>query len=358
MDKIIVDIVVPYGGHKGGVEDVIYSWTQNLDPDIFDLRIFHMTPGIAYLKDYEKAYFLKEEKDAVDGSYCASGYNLFLEQLGPPDICIACNEPFTTAACRAVIKLHKLDTILFSWIHSEIRKYSETGNGGVSELILADYHLAINSHIKDEILAKDPSATVYTIGNPILHDIPENIPASDDRTLAFVGRFSIEKRVDLILEALYKAKSRWKLNLIGDGDLHKDYVKWIDMLNLKDQVSFLGWQSNPLMSMLDATAMVTASDYEGLMLSAIEALAMGKMIISTPHQSSLEYLRENENGYFFNFDDADGLAGILDDIASGKKPVLSPEKCKESVAAYSKENYFNTLKSILLDAYNKKRTPA
>ena len=61
--RITIDIVCPYGGSKGGVEDVIYSWVQNLNNDLFEIRVMHMTPGTAYLHGYEKAYFLKNEID-------------------------------------------------------------------------------------------------------------------------------------------------------------------------------------------------------------------------------------------------------------------------------------------------------
>ncbi len=358
MDKkIIVDIVCPYGGSKGGVEDIIKAWTTDLDPDLFDLRVMHMTPGTKYLEGFDKSYYLTDMVEYVDVNYCASGYNLFLNQLGAPDICIASNEPLTTTACRYALKHNNINIPLFSWVHSDISRYERCGNGNATDLLHADYHLAINSQIKKDILAKDENATVYVIGNPILHDIPEISSLSTDRTLAFVGRLSYEKRVDLILEAMCKAKSHWSLKIIGDGKLMDECKKWVKILRLKDRVSFLGWQDNPLMCMQDVTAIVSASDYEGLSVAGIEGLAMGKMLISTPNQSGLEFIKEGDNGYFFDFDDADGLARILDDIASGKKSIPSPEKCRDSVSAYRRENYFNNIKQILLDAYQK-RAPA
>ena len=355
--RITIDIVCPYGGSKGGVEDVIYSWVQNLNNDLFEIRVMHMTPGTAYLHGYEKAYFLKNEIDYVDANYCASGYNLFLENLGAPDICIACNEPFATSACRAVLNYSKIDVPLFSWVHTDISRYAISGNGNTYDLLQADYHLAINSQIKNEILSNDPKAVVYVIGNPILHEIPSDISIGDTNTLVYVGRLAMEKRLDLIIEAIFKAHSFWKLDIIGDGKLMDECKKWIKTLRLGHQVNLLGWKDNPLMYMKDATAVVSASDYEGFSLSCIEALAMGKMLISTPVEGIKEYLKEGENGYFFDFDDADGLAQILDDIASGKKSIASPDICRESVRAYQKENYFATIRQILIDAY-KKKTPA
>lgn len=347
--KIVVDIVNPYGGFQGGIEDVIRSWTKNLDDAVFDLRVMHMTPGTGYLDGYEKAYFLKEGKDFVDASYCASGYNLYVSQLGAPDICIAATTPLTTLACDKVRSFNNLDYKLVSWVHSEISRYELTGNGGVRELLPADYHLAINSSIAEEIKAISPQAQIFTIGNPIIHDIPH--PRSNEnkhsKTLVYVGRLANEKRLDLILEAMVLAKSKWTLNVIGDGELRPNIEEWIHSLRLDNQVHLLGWKKNPLEYMTDATALVAASDYEGFMITGVEALAMGKMVISTPNQGAKDYLTEGINGYFFGFNDASRLAEILDGIAFGTLIIPSPDTCRNSVKRYQKTNYFITLKDIL-----------
>ncbi len=359
MKKIIVDIVNPYGGHQGGIEDVIRSWTQNLDKDIFDLRVMHMTPGTEYLEGYDKAYYLKEPKSFVDASYCASGYNLLINQLGAPDICIAATTPLTTLSCKKVRDFNHLTFPIFSWIHSEISQYETTGNGGVRELLNADYHLTINSTIAKDIKTQDPTAIIFNIGNPILHDIP--LPDSQvtfkDRTLSYVGRLAEEKRIDVILEALCLAKSKWKLSIIGDGKIRSNIEGWIHTLKINDRVKLLGWKSNPLPFMKEAVALVTASDYEGFMITGVEALAMGKMVISTPHQGAKDYIEPGKNGYFFDFGDSKQLAQILDGLASHSLPIPSPEACINSVSKYNKEIYFSNIKKILQDAYTTEKEP-
>ncbi|WP_027216534.1 glycosyltransferase [Butyrivibrio fibrisolvens] len=357
--KIVVDIVNPYGGNKGGIEDVIRSWTQNLDKELFELRVMHMTPGIEYLEGYDKAYFLTEPKKFVDASYCASGYNLLINQLGSPDICIAATTPITTLACDKVRSFNKLTFPIFSWIHSEISKYEKTGNGGVRELLPADYHLTINSTIGEEIKDQDMNAKIYNIGNPIVHDIPIHSSNSSlgGKTLAYIGRLAEEKGIDIILEALYRAKSKWKLNIIGDGEIRPNVENWINTLKLSDRVKLLGWKSNPLPFMKDSIALVAASDYEGFMITGVESLAMGKMVICTPNQGTKDYIKPGINGYFFNFGDSKQLAQILDNLDNHSLPILDPQACMDSVSKYSKENYFSILKSILLRSVSEKKEP-
>ena len=348
--KIIVDIVCPYGGKKGGVEDVIRAWSENLDRDLFDLRIMHMTPGIAYLNGYQKAYYLKEEKGLVDPSYCASGYNLLISQLGEPDICIATNYPFVTASCAQLKKYRSSKMAVLSWVHSEIWRYAETGNGGIPELLQADAHLAINKTIESEILEKKADAKVFNIGNPILHNIPE-LKTPSQKTLAFVGRLSEEKRLDIILEAMYKAQSKWNLRIIGDGQIRSNVEEWVNLLKLQKQVSFLGWQDEPLEYMTDVTALISASDYEGFMVTGAEALAMGLPVIGTPTQGLKEYVIDTKNGFLFNFDDADALASLLDKLADTPSMIPNAEICKNSVTRYNKEAYFRNVENALLLTY-------
>lgn len=351
MGKIVVDIVSPRGGREGGIEDAINAWIRFLSPDIFEIRVMHMTPGIAYLNGYEKAYYLKDDVDDPDASYCASGYNLMIEQYGAPDICIATNTPFMSASCAAVKKLNNLPMPIFSWIHSEIRPYFEAGEGGVPEMLSADYHLAINSVIERQIHEVDPNAKVYNIGNPILHELPAPTEVMHNK-LAYVGRLSYIKRLDIILEAMYKAKSEWTLDIIGDGEVRNEVEGWIKLLKLESRVRLLGWKTNPLPYIADAVALVSASEYEGFMITGAEALAMGKPVIGPPNQGILEYVKDGENGFIYDFNDADALAQILDDIASKKRALPSYEACTRSVEKYLATNYFKNLEKILIDSLN------
>ena len=353
MAKIIVDIVSPYGGREGGIEDVIRAWTKNLNMDLFDLRVMHMTPGIAYLDGYTKAYFLKGDSENVDPSYCASGYNLFLSELGAPDICIATNTPFMTLSCDKVRNHIGSNMVLFSWVHSEIQRYEERGQGGIDEMLCADRHLVINSSMEHEIHAKSPEAIIYDVGNPILHELPNVTTPPIPNKMAYVGRLSEEKRLDIVLEAMYKAKSDWMLDIIGDGPIRNEIEGWIKLLKLDNRVRILGWKNNPLEYITDASFLICASDFEGFMIAGAEALAMGKPVIATPTQGLMEYLKDSENGYFFNFGDADSLVAILDDISSRKKAIPDSEICRNTVNRFMSENYFKTIENILLNSVKK-----
>ncbi len=345
---IIVDIVCPTGGRAGGIENVIKSWTRNIDHSFIDLRIFHMHSGMAYLEGYPKAYCIDRPFERLDYAYCVETYELFVGQMGAPDICIATNWPLLSKVCAKVREKHGLSMKILSWVHSRISIYEETNLGGVKEMLYADAHLAISGEIASAILKEDPNANVHMVYNPV--DIPQHKAYSPKpMTCAYVGRLSETKRVDIILEALYRAKGRWNLKIIGDGEIREAVEGWVDLLKLGERVQMLGWRKDPWEECLDTGILLMASEYEGFALTAVEASALGMTVISTPVSGIGDYIVPGINGYIYPQEDAEALAQILDRIEEGRYPLCEPDDCRKSVRGFSTEAYFARIHKILED---------
>ncbi|MBO6216008.1 MAG: glycosyltransferase [Lachnospiraceae bacterium] len=345
---ITVDIVSPIGGDVGGIENVILSWTRNLDPGIFDLRVFHCHQGTLYLHGYEKAYCINRPFQRADINDLIAAYTVFIKEYGAPDICVATNWPMMVKACEAVRRNLGLTSMkLFSWIHNRISAYEEEGLGGVPDMIYADAHLTINRRMSADIRNTDREAVIYEIGNPVvLRD-----RAGGDRDpmlLTYVGRLSYIKRIDIILEAIYRAGAEWRLRIIGDGELRSEVEGWIELLGLGKRVEMLGWQQDPWLCCQDSDILVMASEYEGFGLVAFEASSAGKMVISTPVDGVSDYIEYGKNGYIYPFEDAGLLADILNGLAEGLIERCDPEECRRSVEGYSEDNYFKKLTDILM----------
>ena len=60
-----------------------------------------------------------------------------------------------------------------------------------------------------------------------------------------MGRLQEIKRVDIILEALYRAHNKWNLRIIGDGESAQDLKEITRYLKLQDRVEYTGWIENP-----------------------------------------------------------------------------------------------------------------
>lgn len=349
---IKVDIVSPKGGLYGGIENAIKSWTQNLDASRFDLRVIHFEPGVAYLKGYPKSYFITEQPEKIDFNYCIAAYEVMIQKLGAPDICIATNWPMMSKVCSIVRQNHNLNNMkIMSWVHSRIEEYSKAGLGGVEDMLFAEAHFALNSQTQQQLLEADPLAKVYTIGNPV--DPPPHMNENPiPLLLAYVGRIDYTKRIDIILEGICRAKAPWKLRIIGAGDIGDALNSWIKTLRLEQRVELVGWKEDPWECCKDTGILVMASEYEGFSMVAIEAEAHGMTVISTPVDGTVDCIIPGFNGYLFEQEDAAGLARILDGISDGSIPLFEPKKCAESVAKFYTPTYFNNVQQALEEVYS------
>lgn len=310
---MVIDILSPVGGRCGGIENVIRAWTKNLPRELYDVRVIHMSSGIKYLEGYDRAYAFDacEEVDInARLTHFTRNYAGFINLYGKPDICVAVNWP---AMC-----------------------------------VVADAHICISRSNERRIKELCPDAVTYYVGNPV--NMQEFIEKPiDNNTLCYVGRLQDVKRVDVILEALYRARHKWKFKIVGSGESEDELKEIAAYLKQQDQVQFLGWKDSPWEYCKDASALVCASEYEGFMLTGAEALSMGMTVISTPVDGVIDYVRHGENGYFFKNEDAIGLAHLLDEIYEGKVKLCDRIDCRKSVEMYNIDNYFDNIKRILED---------
>ena len=75
-------------------------------------------------------------------------------------------------------------------------------------------------------------------------------------------------------------------------------------------------------------------------------------VVTTPVNGAKDYIKEGINGYYFDFDSADSLAKVLDDIAKGRKQLCDSNECRESIMKYDKSNYFTEVERVLFEIAN------
>ena len=88
-------------------------------------------------------------------------------------------------------------------------------------------------------------------------------------------------------------------------------------LNIQDNVRFLGFQSNPIKMIHDSKAMILTSRWEGTPMCALEAMALGTPVVSTPSDGMTDLLDDGINGYLTDDDGemAEKLLKIMNDSA-------------------------------------------
>ncbi|HEY9693956.1 MAG TPA: glycosyltransferase [Oculatellaceae cyanobacterium] len=113
-----------------------------------------------------------------------------------------------------------------------------------------------------------------------------HIPIPDQPRLVCVGRLSEQKGHLLLIEAASKLAAQglhFKIVMVGDGILRGEIETLIAQLGLQDHIEITGWASNSQVQqyILASGAMVLPSFAEGLPVAIMEALALGRPVIST-----------------------------------------------------------------------------
>ncbi len=122
----------------------------------------------------------------------------------------------------------------------------------------------------------------------------------------YVGRLTYQKNPQRLMQVfakVVKALPDAKIAVVGIGDLEEETKALCNELNLQNNVEFLGFQSNPLRMLHNAKVMVMTSRWEGTPMCALEAMALGVPIVSTPADGMNDLINNDENGFLSDDDD-------------------------------------------------------
>lgn len=137
--------------------------------------------------------------------------------------------------------------------------------------------------------------------------------------LVSVGRLDAQKGQLLLLEALaaLAAEGRaFSLTLVGDGELRGAVEGAIGRLGLSARVTVTGWASGDEVRehILGARALVLPSFAEGLPVVLMEALGLGRPVLSTYVAGIPELVEPGRSGWLVPAGSADALAGALREV--------------------------------------------
>lgn len=140
-------------------------------------------------------------------------------------------------------------------------------------------------------------------------------------TIGMIARLSPEKGHVYLMDAaalLLKEHGAVNFLLVGDGTLEGALRKQAADLGIADRVHFLGFASDtvPFLEAMDITVMSSIS--EGISLSMLESMAMGKPVVSTDEPSFMETVIDGESGVIVSRENPSSLAsGLLRVLRDG-----------------------------------------
>jgi len=147
----------------------------------------------------------------------------------------------------------------------------------------------------------------------VRNDIKHKINRSDELSIIFVGRVSLDKGCDYLLKAckIMVAQGKgFKVFLIGDGDI--DYFRYMGIkLGIEARLVFTGFQREFSDFLSKSDIFVLPSRGEGLPISVLEAMAHGLPIIATNVGGIPELIEEGKNGFLVPPGDEISLANAI-----------------------------------------------
>lgn len=131
--------------------------------------------------------------------------------------------------------------------------------------------------------------------------------------LLFLGRIVPIKDIPTLLKAISLFNSN-NIELTIAGPFKKEYrdflVDGVDKLGIQDKTCFVG-SINSLKDKIDIInehdILVLPSKREGMPQTLLEAMALGKIVISSRNQGALEIIKQGQNGFLFNIGDPEDL---------------------------------------------------
>ena len=188
----------------------------------------------------------------------------------------------------------------------------------------ADALVAVSNGLRTYAQETAPDMPIQVIPNAI--DLSTFTPAAQQRSdgpvrLLFVGRFNAFKSVESLLEAIGKLKrldvDEFELELVGEGEKRPDLERKVSELGITRCVHFTGWVPRECIAdhYRQADVFVTATTWEGMPNTVLEAMACALPIVGTQASGLQELVRDGLNGYLVPMRDpaalAEALAGLI-----------------------------------------------
>ena len=126
-----------------------------------------------------------------------------------------------------------------------------------------------------------------------------------DYDMIYVGRLTFQKdpqRLMRLCARLKESKPDLKVAIVGTGELEEEVKQLCEQLQITENVHFLGFQPNPIKMVHDSKVMILTSRWEGTPMCALEAMALGTPVVSTPSDGMTDLLDDGVNGYLTDDD--------------------------------------------------------
>lgn len=342
-----IDIVVGRISGFGGVENVISDWFINLR-DEFNLKLVLPidTSNDKWLLG--KKYIRNKINSKNKLFIFFNGLLFTLRYLIYTDANILVIENYRIVLIASFIKkFFRKNYVVVSWMHQSLNIKKNM----VAYLRYADYHLAIASGIKKQLLEGGVKREkVYLIYNPIKRK-SESMTRNknDELNLVYVGRPLLDGQKNLreLFDTLAQLDEEFCLSLYGVSEKDSEIVNYIKKLKLSNSIKLKGWQENPWKNINNSTCLVLTSKYEGLCLVLLESISRGLPVVASDVDvGNKDIVIDGANGYLYESGNLGDLQSKLK-LVKNNNDLNNVKKVKETINCFYEENYYKNLAQLL-----------
>ena len=135
--------------------------------------------------------------------------------------------------------------------------------------------------------------------------------------LLFVGTLDDNKRILSIMMAVKKLVMEGhniNFGIAGFGSLENEIKSFIKENHLEQNIIFLGEIENVFETMNSSRIFIMASEFEGLPCALMEAMACGKIVITTPAGDIPDIVKDGETGFVIYNQDFASIAERIKNV--------------------------------------------
>ncbi|WP_374407144.1 glycosyltransferase family 4 protein [Pelagerythrobacter sp.] len=188
-------------------------------------------------------------------------------------------------------------------------------------------------------------------GVDLAHYAPAPLPS--DAVFLLIGRFLGAKGVREYAQAAASLLARhpeWRFQLVGFPDEGPDGIPAAELTAIEASgVEFLGRQDDVRPAIREASVFVLPSYREGTPRSVLEAMAMGRPIVTTDAPGCRETVTGGVNGRLVPVGDAEALASAMEELGSSRalRQAMGAESVRIAREKYAVEQVNTSLVRLL-----------
>ncbi|MEK7581227.1 MAG: glycosyltransferase family 4 protein [Patescibacteria group bacterium] len=141
----------------------------------------------------------------------------------------------------------------------------------------------------------------------------------------FVGRLHMQKNLVFMLDAISdfkkSVKSKFMLEIVGDGPQKQELKKYARKIGIKNEVTWTDWlKKDELLSKYNnSDCLIMPSLYEGMSNVILEALACGLPVVASDISANRVLVKHGINGFLFKVNRKKELQEALELLVIDKK---------------------------------------